>query len=178
MLIVIITLHRHTHGGLWRFPKIGLQWNHCFWHHCKNGPGVVAIGVSWFQLVVNVLRCIKCMLLILFQCGYNNGINVYLFAFPRGTKIQFFLDRRTDKRTDKRTLHYSISTPMTSRQIKPLAWWYLGSPPRIHAPKSEKTVRDLKVFVPHNFVWGSCFWFCIPGSFSSSRRLPHTYTQT
>ena len=25
--------------------------------------------------------------------------------------------------------------------------------------------------VPHIFVWGSCFWFCIPGFSSSSRRL-------
>ena len=25
---------------------------------------------------------------------------------------------------------------------------------------------------PHNFVWGSCFWFCIPGASSSSRLLP------
>lgn len=108
--------------------------------------------------VVNVLRCIKCMLLILFQCGYNNGINVYLFAFPRGTKIQFFLDRRTDKRTDRRTgrrtLHYSISTPMTSRQIKPLAWWYLGSLPRFHAPKSEKNCSRPESFVPSSWLFG------------------------
>ena len=34
--------------------------------------------------------------------------------------------------------------------------------------------RMCVVVVPRNFVWGSCFWFCIPGSFSS-RRLPHTY---
>ena len=37
--------------------------------------------------------------------------------------------------------------------------------------------------VPHNFVWGSCFWFCIPGSFSSSSRLLthshyHNFTHT
>ena len=37
-------------------------------------------------------------------------------------------------------------------------------------------------FVPHNFVWGSCFWFCIPGasasssSSSSSRRSAYTHT--
>ena len=34
---------------------------------------------------------------------------------------------------------------------------------------------DTPVLIPHIFVWGSCFWFCIPGSFSS-RRLPHTHT--
>ena len=29
------------------------------------------------------------------------------------------------------------------------------------------------LLVPHNFVWGSCFWFCIPGSSSSaSSSLP------
>ena len=26
-------------------------------------------------------------------------------------------------------------------------------------------------FFPHIFVWGSCFWFCIPSAASSSRRL-------
>ena len=29
-------------------------------------------------------------------------------------------------------------------------------------------------FVPHIFVWGSCFWFCNPGFSSSSRRLRNT----
>ena len=35
--------------------------------------------------------------------------------------------------------------------------------------------------VPHIFVWGSCFWFCIPGfssAASSSRLLLHTHTHT
>ena len=33
---------------------------------------------------------------------------------------------------------------------------------------------------PHNFVWGSCFWFSIPGRFpaSSSRLLLHAHTHT
>ena len=31
------------------------------------------------------------------------------------------------------------------------------------------------VFVPHIFVWGSCFWFCIPPSASSRRRLLLTH---
>ena len=33
---------------------------------------------------------------------------------------------------------------------------------------------------PHNFVWGSCFWFSIPGRFpaSSSRLLLHALTHT
>ena len=33
---------------------------------------------------------------------------------------------------------------------------------------------------PHNFLWGSCFWFCIPGASasSSSRRSAYTLTHT
>ena len=31
-----------------------------------------------------------------------------------------------------------------------------------------------KSLFPHIFVWGSCFWFCIPGFSSSSRRLRNT----
>ena len=44
----------------------------------------------------------------------------------------------------------------------------------VHLVKSEQNVR---VF-PHIFVWGSCFWFCIPPSASSSRRLlrPQLFT--
>ena len=30
------------------------------------------------------------------------------------------------------------------------------------------------VLFPHIFVWGSCFWFCIPGRFPASRLLCHT----
>ena len=36
-------------------------------------------------------------------------------------------------------------------------------------------IFDLSL-VPHNFVWGSCFWFCIPGAPpASSRRPPVTH---
>ena len=45
-----------------------------------------------------------------------------------------------------------------------------------------KQPRIYHVLIPHIFVWGSCFWFCIPGllpaSSSSSRRLPHTHNPT
>ena len=46
---------------------------------------------------------------------------------------------------------------------------------------TQKPTNEVEIF-PHIFVWGSCFWFCIPGaasSFSSSScRLPHTRALT
>ena len=38
-------------------------------------------------------------------------------------------------------------------------------------------VSPILSFFPHIFVWGSCFWFCIPpppSAFSFHLRLPHT----
>ena len=45
-----------------------------------------------------------------------------------------------------------------------------------HAKRHLSLQKWSEPLVPHIFVWGSCFWFCIPdSSFSSaSRRLPHT----
>ena len=41
-----------------------------------------------------------------------------------------------------------------------------------HLPdRITKKSDDFTHVFPHIFVWGSCFWFCIPGFSSSSRRL-------
>ena len=57
-----------------------------------------------------------------------------------------------------------------------------GSPVRSHKHcqicvrcKSEVSLAFFDGIFPHIFVWGSCFWCCIPSAFSrsASRRLPH-----
>ena len=56
-------------------------------------------------------------------------------------------------------------------------WWFRTWNLFFHSVGNFIIPTDGLIF-PHLFVWGSCFWFCIPGaaSSSSSRRLPHTRT--
>ena len=78
-------------------------------------------------------------------------------------------------------------TPMFRTPV--LIWWHqhhqknlqilrhivLELPKFIQVPISGYLLRFRLHFVPHNFVWGSCFWFCIPGAPPPpAARLSHT----
>ena len=62
-------------------------------------------------------------------------------------------------RTTYKDILAGVFTPILSRRFfRQSHWWYffLG----IHGPSNHKVF--VSFFFPRIFVWGSCFWFCIP----------------